>query len=197
MLMTEDYLIEKILTRNDVGETGSHQAGITIPKSLIPYFPRLDPNQNNPDTYIEVEAPNETKHLWRYIYYNNKLHSSTGTRNEFRITRLASFLRQFPCVRSGDILRIQFTAGNPDSNQSTGEIIPGNPPPSSKSDRRQYMANTARPVKPARRGIEQVSNLTPSRKPLSPSKSRPNPLGTEQGEFIIRTGNWRVARART
>ena len=42
--------IIKELTRNDTGETGSNQEGITIPKvtKLLKYFPLLDPTIKNP-----------------------------------------------------------------------------------------------------------------------------------------------------
>ena len=171
--MSERVVIEKILTANDTGATGSHQSGIAVPKSLIAYFPQLDMRQKNPETYIEVQAPNQTRHLWRYIYYNNKLHDPNGTRNEYRLARVASFLAQFPTVRPGDILQITFE----DDYHGKATIVTGTPYPTPNE-----------PLSPRRRSRTTGRSQSPQHQSDSES---------EQGEFIIRKGNWRVARART
>ena len=52
--MTEQ-IYEKLLTANDTGETGGHQAGIHIPKSqsdLIRFLPALKPDVKNPDAWL-------------------------------------------------------------------------------------------------------------------------------------------------
>jgi hypothetical protein len=36
-----DKPVFKILARNDTGQTGGHQGGLVIPKSLVKYFPDL------------------------------------------------------------------------------------------------------------------------------------------------------------
>ena len=92
--MTE---FEKLLSRNDTGESGAHQAGILVPKTdgdLLDFFPKLDAGTKNPDAMIDCE--DETGKWWRFrfVYYNNKLHDATGTRNEYRLTRMTKYFRE-------------------------------------------------------------------------------------------------------
>lgn len=99
----------KVLSANDVGQTGGHQAGILVPKGspdLLAFFPRLDPGQLNPDTWIRAQDADGNEWELRYIYYNNRLHGS-GTRNEYRITHLTKCLRGMR-ARPGD--QLIFTA---------------------------------------------------------------------------------------
>jgi len=54
--MTEVTFL-KILSANDTGLTGGHQAGILVPKGdreLLAFFPALDPGLENPDTWLDV-----------------------------------------------------------------------------------------------------------------------------------------------
>ena len=82
----------KILTRNDTGETGSHQGGIAVPKThreLINFFPRLDVKQFNPESWIYCTDQDGERWKLRYIYYNGKSFTpSKSTRNEYRITQM-------------------------------------------------------------------------------------------------------------
>lgn len=87
----------KVLSANDIGATGGHQAGILVPKrnsALLAFFPYLDAAVLNPDAWVEVE--DEEGRVWklRYIYYNNILHVENGTRNEYRLTHLTQYLRK-------------------------------------------------------------------------------------------------------
>jgi len=91
--MTSHKRVQKLLTENDLGMTGSHQAGIHIPKSVIGFFPSLDPSKKNPDRMIEFESDQGRTFLVRYIHYNNKIITDTGTRDEFRLTRIVPVLR--------------------------------------------------------------------------------------------------------
>ena len=96
----------KILSKNDVGETKSHQAGICIPKTypeLLGFFPALDPEIKNDDEWIVCYDDNHKEWHFRYIYYNNKLHDPKGTRNEFRLTHTTNYLKSVG-ARSGDKL---------------------------------------------------------------------------------------------
>ena len=98
---------EKLLSANDTGGNGTHQAGILIPKSetgLLELFPKLDPTTYNPSAYITVKGPDGAQHQLRFIYYNNKLHGK-GTRNEYRLTCLTDFLRRHRS-KPGDFFRI-------------------------------------------------------------------------------------------
>jgi len=84
--------VQKVLTPNDLGLTGSHQAGIHIPKSLAWFFPSLDETHLNPDRWLSFELPDGTVHQPRFIHYNNKLLTDSGTRDEYRLTRIVPVL---------------------------------------------------------------------------------------------------------
>ena len=98
----------KILSANDVGATGSHMAGIAIPKGdgeLLSFLPKLDSSNLNPSAWIDCEIQDGLTLKLRYIYYNNRMHSPTGTRNEYRITHLTKFLRDSN-AKEGDYFEI-------------------------------------------------------------------------------------------
>jgi hypothetical protein len=104
------HRFSKTLSSNDVGVTGSHQAGILVPKAnpdLLSFFPALDASLKNPDAWIVCADAEGNEWKLRYIYYNNRLHTERGTRNEFRLTHLTAFLRQVS-ARPGD--QLVFTA---------------------------------------------------------------------------------------
>jgi len=67
-------IISKILSANDTGETGGHQAGILIPKSelILSFFPRLNGAEKNPRVYIKFHDNFDEEWQFNYIYYNNK-----------------------------------------------------------------------------------------------------------------------------
>jgi hypothetical protein len=97
--------LEKVLTANDVGSTGGHQAGIAVPKTkeAMGFFPRLDPNALNPRMLIRFgDRASGTPIDLTYVYYNGKLHGSS-TRNEYRLTGMTRYLRDRGALE-GDIL---------------------------------------------------------------------------------------------
>ena len=101
--------ISKILSANDTGETGSHQAGILVPKkpAILSFFPTLDDSQKNPRHHLAFYDESEAKWEFAYIYYNNA--SFGGTRNEYRLTRMTPFLRQNG-LSAGDALILELDA---------------------------------------------------------------------------------------
>lgn len=103
--MKERYLLQKTLTANDVGETGSHQAGIHVPDALASFFPALPEDLLNPDAWLEVEDELGIRHPWRWIHYNNRVVGS-GTRDEYRLTHTSSYLGAAG-AREGDILELE------------------------------------------------------------------------------------------
>jgi hypothetical protein len=127
-----EQTFEKVLTANDTGESGAHQAGIHVPKNqdeLIAFLPALDPREKNPSVWLE--AVDEDGGVWRfrYIYYNNRLHDPAGTRDEFRITHMTRFLRSAG-ASAGDTLIV---SGTPQSgllrvsvrpSEATAEMVP-------------------------------------------------------------------------
>lgn len=89
-------IFAKILSANDIGATGSHQAGILVPKSdkeLMAFFPTLDSGTLNPDAWITCIDEFGDEWEFRYVYYNNRLHVEHGTRNEYRLTHLTRFFK--------------------------------------------------------------------------------------------------------
>lgn len=89
--MANGVRLRKTLTPNDLGATGSHQAGLHIPKALRDRFPALDESRLNPDVWLDVDIDGEL-HRWRFIHYNNRLLGS-GTRDEYRLTHATPTLR--------------------------------------------------------------------------------------------------------
>lgn len=122
--MTEQTF-SKLLTVNDTGQSGSHQAGIHIPKSekdLIAFLPRLDSAVKNPDVWLECVDDTGQNWRFRYIHYNNRLHDPEGTRDEYRLTHMTGFLRAAGAI-AGDVLSI---AGEPGSGRLRLKIIRAN-----------------------------------------------------------------------
>ncbi len=103
----------KVLTKNDTGETGGHQSGITIPKkntALIKFFPELDCNEFNPEAWIYCTDPDGEVWRMRYIYYNGKTFTpKKSTRNEYRITYTTKFFSKWS-AKAEDV--VIFTATN-------------------------------------------------------------------------------------
>lgn len=93
--------IKKILSANDVGETGTHQAGMLIPKTdeILSFFPPLNRNTKNPRAILDFTDINNR--LWRFvfIFYNNAFFG--GTRNEYRLTHMTAYLQSYK-LQSGD-----------------------------------------------------------------------------------------------
>ncbi|MGN7150380.1 EcoRII N-terminal effector-binding domain-containing protein [Arthrobacter sp. SAFR-179] len=103
--------VTKVLTPNDIGSTGSHQAGIVVPRqdAMLAFFPALDASEYNPRQPIhfqEVDGIDE----WalNFIYYNGKLHGRS-TRNEYRLTGLTPFFKKHKAA-VGDSLHLGRTA---------------------------------------------------------------------------------------
>jgi hypothetical protein len=110
--MTEQTF-EKILTANDAGETGGHQAGMHIPKSqeeLVEFLPKLDPGLKNPDIWLSCTDEDGNEWQFRYVYYNNRLHVPGGTRDEYRLAHTTRYFRAVG-ARSGDKFRISGVGG--------------------------------------------------------------------------------------
>ena len=104
----------KILSANDVGATGGHQGGILIPKSeaeLLAILPELDPAIKNPDAWIECTDEGGKLRRFRFVYYNNKLHDPTGTRNEYRITYMTGYFKEM-VAQEGEAFEISRNEGD-------------------------------------------------------------------------------------
>lgn len=99
--------ITKVLSMNDTGETGGHQAGILIPKvgEVLRFFPDLGCEEKNPRVamYFTDEAGKEWK--LNFIYYNNKFFDVKGTRNEYRLTGMTAYFRENG-LKAGDTVTL-------------------------------------------------------------------------------------------
>jgi len=94
------YIICKELSSNDIGETGSHQSGILIPKNseILNFFPSLDKNETNPrKSLFFKDARTGTSWEFNFIYYNNK------TRNEYRLTKMTRYINS-KNISAGDFI---------------------------------------------------------------------------------------------
>ena len=96
----------KTLSANDLGLTGSHQSGFLVPKDLVKFLPLLETDVLNPDVWLHVTDSAGNSDTWRYVHYNNRVVSS-GTRNEYRVTRTGEILKMLG-ARPGDGLAIEF-----------------------------------------------------------------------------------------
>ena len=85
--------IAKVLSANDTGDTGAHQAGILIPKdrTILAFFPELSPAEKNPRRLLVFRDDAEERWEFAFIYYNNAFFG--GTRNEFRLTRMTGYIK--------------------------------------------------------------------------------------------------------
>jgi hypothetical protein len=96
--------ISKKLSANDVGITGSNQAGILVPKDpeVLSFFPKLGCGTKNPRLKVVVrEVESSARWNFNFIYYNNRLFG--GTRNEYRLTCMTKYLRAID-AKAGDEL---------------------------------------------------------------------------------------------
>ena len=126
--------ISKILSSNDTGETGGHQAGMLIPKGgeILEFFPALNGEEKNPRTYLYFIDDVNKRWKFNFIYYNNKFFG--GTRNEYRLTGMTAYIRQNN-LKTGDtivlsrddngILSIRFERQNSTSSSSPKLVITG------------------------------------------------------------------------
>lgn len=101
-----EHKIVKVLSANDTGETGGHQAGLLIPRKqeILSFFPQLDRDQLNPRAHLHFEDEEGRNWEFAFIYYNNKFFG--GTRNEYRLTRMTKYIRE-AALRTGDAVILQ------------------------------------------------------------------------------------------
>ena len=95
----------KILSRNDTGETGGHQSGISIPKAVASsiIFPRMSTKTLNPRQELVFTDEGGTDWVLNYIYYNDKYHGKPigKCHDEFRLTGTNAYIKAHN-IKSGD-----------------------------------------------------------------------------------------------
>ena len=134
-----DIEVWKVLTANDTGETGSHQAAIHIPKHIVRhgFFPPLNGESFNPECQIVARLePGGWRLPLRYVYYNGKLSGVNG-RDEYRLTGTPRIFDMLT-ARAGDLLRFRWLASGEmeishhrDSGDDDGSVAGGSAPSSS------------------------------------------------------------------
>ena len=99
--------ITKVLSMNDSGETGGHQAGILVPKGgdILKFFPDLGNEEKNPRVSLYFTDSSGKEWKFNFIYYNNKFFDKKGTRNEYRLTGMTAFFRENG-LKAGDTIAL-------------------------------------------------------------------------------------------
>jgi len=95
----------KVLSPNDVGVTGSHQAGLLVPKNIarLSYFPALDISMLNPRKKLAFyDVVRDEFISLNFIFYNNK-DLGLGTRSEYRLTGASKWFDQHHASVSDEI----------------------------------------------------------------------------------------------
>jgi hypothetical protein len=98
--------ISKVLSPNDVGATGAHQAGMLIPRrdGIVDFFPRLDGTRLNPRHHLGFRDHNGRIWTFAFIYYNNRFFG--GTRNEYRLTHMTPYFHELN-LHAGDTITLK------------------------------------------------------------------------------------------
>ena len=95
----------KTLSRNDTGETKSHQSGISIPASVAHsgIFPELGTEKLNPRITITFTDENGRDWTFQYIYYNDAFFGKPArqSHNEHRLTCVKDYIAE-NAIHSGD-----------------------------------------------------------------------------------------------
>lgn len=132
---TVTLTVSKRLSANDVGITGTHQAGILVPKSreILQFFPKLDEDQHNPSCRVTVYLPELEEFVdLRFIHYNGKK-TGLSTRDEYRLTGTTRILRalnagegddlEFHRSHNGDVhVRVLHDSASDEENRG-GDVI--------------------------------------------------------------------------
>lgn len=95
----------KVLSRNDTGETGGHQSGISTPKNVASssIFPKMSKLILNPRRDVTFTDEGGKEWNLQYIYYNDKYHGKPAGKchDEFRLTCTNAYIREHN-IKSGD-----------------------------------------------------------------------------------------------
>lgn len=93
-LADRELVLDKHLSPNDTGETGSHQAAIAVSPTWAEQIAILNETQLNPSVDIAVLCRAlSTEWTWRLVHYNGR-RFGTSTRDEYRLTNVGDFLRR-------------------------------------------------------------------------------------------------------
>jgi hypothetical protein len=105
----------KTLSRNDTGETHSHQSGISIPKEIAKtnIFPQLGIETMNPRVEVIFYDEENNAYTFQYIYYNDIYFREDKKRghNEYRITCVKDYIKKYS-IKSGDKIWFAIDSNN-------------------------------------------------------------------------------------
>ena len=97
--------IWKTLSKNDTGETHSHQSGISIIKKIARsgIFPQLTIDTLNPRTIVNFKDEQGKVWSFPYIYYNDLFFGKPQNKghDEFRLTCVKDFIKAND-IKAGD-----------------------------------------------------------------------------------------------
>ena len=97
--------VSKTLSRNDTGETGGHQSGITITKFAASsgVFPKMTTSVLNPRVSLTFHDLRGKTWTFEYIYYNDVFFGKPRfqSHNEHRLTCTLQFTREYN-LKAGD-----------------------------------------------------------------------------------------------
>lgn len=126
----------KVLSRNDTGETGGHQSGISIPKNVASsqIFPKLGIETLNPRVTVTFFDDNNKAWSFQYIYYNDIHFGKPRSKghDEYRMTCVKDFIREYD-IKSGDqiwfgldskgVTRIGFVKADKEDEPIGGKVV--------------------------------------------------------------------------
>ena len=99
--------IGKVLSQNDTGETGSHQAGMLVPKSrqeVLDFFPQLNTAEDKPSQSLTfIHDRDNTEYTFNFRYYRSKA--------EYHLTGMTEFFRETG-MRAGETLVLYRDGGS-------------------------------------------------------------------------------------
>ena len=105
MSYQNEFKVVKTLSRNDTGESKSHQSGITIPKSVVKtgIFPELGHEILNPRMTLKFIEDDGTVWDFQFIYYNDVFFGKPKkiSHNEFRLTCVNNYIKKHN-IKAGD-----------------------------------------------------------------------------------------------
>ena len=97
----------KTLSRNDTGETHSHQSGISIIKDIARagIFPTLSKDTLNPRTMVKFIDEEGYEWEFQYIYYNDIFFGKPKGKghDEYRLTCVKNFIKAYDIVAGDEI----------------------------------------------------------------------------------------------